>query len=147
MSVMDEVMMSAEKLQKLVDRANEAKVRVAEARDKARVEVEQFAEEAHKQAAAQAEQLQKEGASGAHVSKSWHEVQREWDAHLKSMRQKIDARMETLDADDAEALAEGAEDDAFYALDYAYGTIVDAESAVLEAIAARKHADELAAKT
>jgi len=37
------------------------------------------------------------------------------------------------------------EDDAFYALDYAYGTIADAESAALEAIAARKHADELAA--
>ena len=89
----------------------------------------------------------KEAASTeAHVSKSWHEVQREWDAHLPTMRQKIDARKTTLDAEDAEAGAEDAENDAFYALDYAYGTIADAESAVLEAIAARKHADELAAQ-
>src|SRR6187551_356658 len=136
MNNLDKVMLSAEKLQALVDRAKEAAVNVRDARDKARIAVEQFAEQAHKQAAAQAEKLQQEAAStDAHVSKSWHEVQKEWKAHLETTRQKIDDRKATLDAEDAEASAVEAEDDAFYALDYAYGTIADAESAALEAIA------------
>jgi hypothetical protein len=51
---------------------------------------------------------------------------------------------EQVDAKKAEIRADDAEDDALFAIDYAYATIEEAEYAVLDAIAARKNADEFA---
>jgi hypothetical protein len=45
----------------------------------------------------------------------------------------------------AESNAENAEEDASFAIDYAYAAIEEAEYAVLDAALARKQADELAA--
>jgi hypothetical protein len=50
-----------------------------------------------------------------------------------------------MDRKRAEHRAKHAEDDALFAIDFAYTAIEEAEFAVLHAISARKAADELAA--
>jgi hypothetical protein len=49
-----------------------------------------------------------------------------------------------IDAKEALRRADAAEEDALFAIDYAYGTIEEAEYAVLDAILARMDADDLA---
>ena len=56
----------------------------------------------------------------------------------------IQQRKSELDAADAESRAEWAETDATIAIDYAYAAVEEAEYATLDAILARREAEELA---
>ena len=67
--------------------------------------------------------------------------------HMKQVRQSIDEKKGQLDAKHAASRADDAEADALYAIDYAYATVEDAESAVLDAISARMEANDLAMST
>jgi hypothetical protein len=60
--------------------------------------------------------------------------------------QNIDAKKAELAAKSAARSADIAEEDALFAIDYAYATIEEAEYAALDAVLARMDADELAAK-
>jgi hypothetical protein len=68
------------------------------------------------------------------------------DGDCRSRPSASDLGRAEIDVNRAEARAEGAEDDALFAIDYAYVTIEEAESAVLDAIVARNDANELAAR-
>jgi hypothetical protein len=140
-------MSASDKLAKLAERAEQAEEHATAARSKAKAEVEQSADEARANAQAQADKLrQTADATEAHVSTSWNDLQKQWTAHIAKMREDIDAKKAKLGSDMAETRAEDAEDDALFAIDYAYATIEEAEYAVLDAIVARMDADELAVR-
>jgi hypothetical protein len=83
-------------------------------------------------------------ADAAHVSKSWSDLQKSWSEHVAKMHRDTDAKKAERNAKKAERRAEDAEGDTLFAIDYAYGTVEEAEYAVLDAISARLEADELA---
>jgi hypothetical protein len=83
-------------------------------------------------------------AAGQRASDSWSDVQDSWNAHLAKARKDVDQRKAEFNASDAEDRADWAEGDADLAIDYAYSAIEEAEYAVLDAILARREADEAA---
>jgi hypothetical protein len=85
-------------------------------------------------------------ATEARISAWWNDLQSSWADHIAKVRQNIDAKKAELDATSAARRADNAEEDALFAIDYAYATIEEAEYALLDAVLARMDADELAAK-
>ena len=65
--------------------------------------------------------------------------------HVATVRDNIESKKAELDSNRAVRNAENAEDDAAFAIDYAASAIDEAEYAVLDAVVARKQADELTA--
>ena len=147
MSVSDRLMSTSDKLAELAARAKQAEDRAVAARSQAKAEIEQSAEKARAEAQAHAEKLRASAnAKEANVSESWQDMQKTLTAHIAKARQNVGDKKAEIDVNRAEARAEGAEDDALFAIDYAYVTIEEAESAVLDAVVARNHANELAAR-
>jgi hypothetical protein len=77
------------------------------------------------------------------VSDGWSKVQRTWNDHLAEMRQDIHDRRAEHDLKKAQRTADSTEEDAAFAIDFAYGAIEEAEYAVLDAVLARTEAEEL----
>ncbi len=135
----------SDQLSKLAAKAKEAEDRAAAAQGKAKQELEKDVQTARDQAKAHADEMRKsaEADKGA-VSDWWTDMQRKWSDHVDTVREHIDEKKAEHDLEAAQRNAYSAEEDATYAIDYAYGALEEAEYAVLDAILARKDADELA---
>ena len=129
----------SDQLTKLAARAKEAEDRAAAAQAKERTALEIDVKTARESAKAQADQLSKtvENQKGK-LSAWWTRLQRSWDEHISEVRQNIDARRATHNLEAAQREADSAEEDASFAIDYAYAAIEEAEYAVLDARLLRK---------
>ena len=120
------------KLREKVDKADQS-IRAAAAQDEA--ELKAMVDDARKKADERAAVLR---AKSEEVSDSaerqWHEVQSDWDEHVKRIRERMDAKKDEFDANVAEHDAEWAEADAIDAVDFASAAIEEAQYAVLDAV-------------
>jgi hypothetical protein len=134
----------SEELRKLADQAQEAEERATAAKDKARADVEQDVELSRAVAQNQAEQLREAADAGrGKISDWWDDLQKDWSEHLARVQQGIQDKKAERDLAKSERNADNAEDDAAFAIDFAYSAVVEAEYAVLDAVLARKEAEEL----
>jgi hypothetical protein len=148
MTTSEKLMDASQKLAKLSERAKEAEDHASAAQNQAKADVEKSANEARARAEAHAEELHQSAvATGAQISSSWNDLQKSWGNHMAQVRQGIDEKKGQLDARRAETRADDAEADALFAIDYAYGTVEEAEYAVLDAISARMEAEDRAMAT
>src|SRR4029079_380433 len=109
-------------------------------------ELKAMVDEARTKADAGAAQINTKAQETADQAEAhWHQVQSDWDRHIKRIRERVDAKKAELDANAAENDAEWAEADAYDAVQFARAAIEEAEYAVLDAVLARKDADVLAA--
>jgi hypothetical protein len=135
----------SEDLNRLATRAKETETRAAEARTKARADVKKEIAEARAAAQAQGEKLRAAAAEGQGViSDWWVDAQKSWSEHIEAVRDDIERKKAEHDVGKARRRAERREADAELALDAAYWAIVEAEYAVLDAVLARRDADDLA---
>jgi hypothetical protein len=138
----------SDKLMALAAKSKEALDQAFAAQQKAKADLERDVTAAHEAAQAQGVALQKKAEETKDkASSGWDNLQRSWNEHNAEIRKKVEDRKETHDLAKAQQSAVGAEEDAEWALDYAYAAVVEAESAVLDAILAQKQADELAQKS
>jgi len=141
-------MAASDQLAKLAVRAKEAETRTAAARSKAKADLEHDVSSARATAQAQAEKLRDTAdASRGRISDGWANVQSAWTDHVAVIRDKIDDIENDHELATAERRADNAEDDALFAIDFAYSAIEEAEYAVLDATLARSEADDLAARS
>jgi hypothetical protein len=114
-------MAASDQLTKLAARAKEAEDRAATAQGKAKADLEQDVTTARASAQAQAEKLrQSADASKGKLSVWWNDLQRSWNEHVAKIREDVDAKRAEHDVDRAQRYAENAEDDATFAVEYAY---------------------------
>jgi hypothetical protein len=134
----------SDQLTKLAARAKEAEDRAAAAQEKVKADVEQDREVSRAAAQRQAEELREAADAGrGKISDWWNDAQSNWNQHVAKVQETIESKKAELDLADAERNADNAEADAYFAIDYAYAAIGEAEYAVLDAVLARKQADEL----
>lgn len=144
MAVSGQLTKLADELTKLAARAQDAENRATEARGKARADLEEDRDAARASAQAQSEKLHAKAEEGrGNISAWWSDVQKSWDAHVAELRDRVDTKKAEHDVHVAQRRAEHAEADAAYAIDFAYGAVVEAEYAVLDAVLARTDAEEL----
>ena len=146
MAVSDQLTKLADELRKLSARAQEAETRAGSARDKAKADLEQDVDSARASTQAHADELRaKAEERKGSISAWWTNVQKSWDDHVAEVRGHLETKKEQHDVRVAQRRAETADADAEFAIDFAYSAVVEAEYAVLDAVLARKEADELAA--
>jgi len=132
----------SDQLSSLAARAKVAEDHAAAAKQKAKGDLQQDVEAAHQSAAAQGDKLrQKAEDTKDKASASWDNVQRSWNDHLTAMRSDRDDRKAEHDLKSAQRAADRAEEDAEWAINYAYAAIDEADYTVLNAILARRDAD------
>ena len=135
----------SESLRKLADRAQVAEQHADAAKTQARADLEKTVDDVRASAEAQAVKIQADAQNASdQMSATWNDVQKSWRAHIDKVKSDIQQRKSELDAADAESRAEWAETDATIAIDYAYAAVEEAEYATLDAILARREAEELA---
>jgi hypothetical protein len=135
----------SDQLSKLAARAKDLEDRAAAAQGKAKADLEHDVEMARESAQETADTLRESVAAGkGQVSSWWEGVQRSWNEHLDAVRHNVEDKKAAQDRKTAERIADQAEDDAAFAVDYAYAAIEEAEYAVLDATLARMDADDLA---
>jgi hypothetical protein len=133
-------------LNKLSQRAKTAENHAAAARNQARGELERTVADVRASAEAGAKNLEAQSkVAGQEVAEGWADVQRSWNARMAKARKDVDRRKAEFNASNAESRADWADADAELAIDYAYSAIEEAEYAVLDAILARRDAEEAAA--
>jgi hypothetical protein len=131
-------------LSKLAVRAKEAEDRTAAARDEAKADLERDISSVQASAQAQADKLRQTAQEGqGRISSRWTDVQRSWNEHVGKLREDMGSRKAEHDVHMAQVKADHAEEDARFAVDFAYSAVEEAEYAVLDATLARKEADEL----
>jgi hypothetical protein len=131
-------------LRKLAERAKEAEDHAAEAREKAKADLEADRDAARVAGEEQGKELQAVAEKGEEqISDAWKEMQISWNNATAALRENIQNRRAEQDLHKANRRADWAEDDAKFAIDFAYSAIVEAEYAVLDATLARKEAEEL----
>ena len=134
-------------LTRLTARAKEAETRTAAARDEAQADLERRVESARAAAQTQAEKLRQGAEEGkAEVSGWWTDVQKSWNAQVARVRADVDSKKEKRDVHMAQVRADDAEGYASFAIDLAYSAVVEAEYASLDAVLARREADQMAAE-
>lgn len=132
-------------LKKLAERAKTAEDHAAAAKTQAREELQKTVTDVRTSAEAGAKKLEDQTrAAGQQVSDNWNDVQQSWSAHFAKARQSMDHRKAKFDASNAASDADWAEWNAQMTIDYAYSAIEEAEYAVLDAILARRDAEEAA---
>jgi hypothetical protein len=145
---MEVEMTVSEQLTKLAARAKEAEDNVAAAQAQNKADLEQDLETARASAQAQAQKLAESAEAGKEsVSNWWKEVQKNWNEHVATVQENVRHKKAEVDLNKAQHHADHAEVDAGFAIEYADAAIAEAEYAVLDALLARKQADELAATT
>ena len=138
-------MTASDQLYKLAARTQELEDRAAAMKNKAKGDLEQDVKQARESARARADGLSKSAAaSQGKLSSWWDNTQRAWNDHVNHIRDDIDEKRAAHDLKMAQRVADGAEADADFAVDYAIAAIEEAEYAVLDATLARMNADELA---
>lgn len=136
----------SDQLSKLAARTKRLEERAAASKQMARGELEHEVEAARDASQEQADALRKSAEqTKQRVSSWWTTVGRSWNEHIAAMHQSVDDRRAAHDLKSAQRAAVQADDDAGYAVDYAYAAIEEAEYAVLDAALAHQEADELAA--
>jgi hypothetical protein len=136
----------SEQMATLSTRAKLAEAQAAAAGDKAKAELESDVSAARDAALEQADELRDSAdAAQGRVSDRWADLQKSWSEHVAAARKAIDDKQAQHDLGRARRHAEVAEDDALYAIAYAYSAIEEAEYCVLNAQLAQLTADELAA--
>jgi hypothetical protein len=135
----------SDQLSDLAAKAKQVEDRVAAAKQKTKAELEADVNNARESAQAQADALHnKAEANKGKISAWWDKVERSWHEHVAAVRKGAEDRKAAHDAKAAQRAAEQADEDASYAIDYAYAAIEEAQYAVLDADLAHRHADELA---
>jgi hypothetical protein len=136
----------SDELTKLANQAKKMEDEAKKAADEARSELQAHVQQASEAASRKAEELSgKIQESKAQASDRWTQVRSDWARHVSKVREDIAAQKAKDDAAGAQFAAELAEADAYDAIDFASAALDEAEYAVLDAILARKEADELAA--
>jgi hypothetical protein len=132
-------------LTKLAARAKQAETRTAAARDAARADLERDVSAARASAQETAEKLRETAEQGdAQAQGWWTDVQRSWNEQIARVRTDVEGKKSQHDVHHAQRTAEIADDYATFAVDLAYSAVVEAEYAALDAVLARKDADQLA---
>ena len=135
----------SDQLTGLAARAKEAEDRAAAAQGKAKADLQAQVETARASAQAQAQKLRESAdANKNRLSVWWNDLQRSWNEHVAKIREDIETKRAEHDVDGARRIAEKREDDAAFAVEFAYAATEEAEYAVLEAALARMDADEVA---
>jgi hypothetical protein len=138
----------SDQLNKLADRTKELEDRAAAAQGKTKADLEADVERARRAAQTQADGLRQSAeASKGKISAWWDDTQRSWNEHMAAVRKDVDDKRSAHDLKSAQKAADRADDDAAFAVDYAYAAVEEAEYAVLDAALAHMDADELAGKT
>ena len=134
-----------DKLKEQIEEADRS-IRAAASQDTA--ELKAMVDDARRSAEKHADELiVKSDEDAVQAERHWQDVQADWDAHIKRIRERIAAKKASFDADRAESDAEWAEADAIDAVQFASAAIDEAHYAVLDAVLARKDADVMAAAT
>jgi hypothetical protein len=135
----------SDQLSDLVAKTKQVEDRVAAAREKTKADLEGDVEDARESSKAQADALHaKAEASKGKISAWWDKLERSWHEHVTAVRKGVEDRKAAHDVSAAQRAAEKADDDASYAIEYAYAAVEEAQYAVLDALLAHQHADELA---
>lgn len=136
----------SDQLSQLSARTKELEDRAMAARSKAKADLEQEVESAREAAQVQGDVLRQSAeARKGKISAWWDSVERSWNDHLAAVREDFDDKRAAHDLKTAQRRADNAEDDATFAVGYAYAAVEEAEYAVLDATLARMEADEMAA--
>jgi len=132
-------------LTKLAARAKEAEERFDAAQKAAHDKVEHEVQTARDSLEKQTNQLRKTAETNkGKVAAWWSDVQKSWDEQIASIRRDIESKKSEHDLHAAQRRAIGAEEDASFAIQYAYWAVEQAEYTALDAALARKEADDLA---
>jgi hypothetical protein len=138
-------MSASDNLAKLSARAKKAEDDAAAAKTQAKADVERTMDSVRASAESEATKLKAQAQNAsADAAATWNDLQTSWNAHIAKVRSDVDRRKAQFDAANAADRADWAESDAILAVDYAYSAIEEAEYAVLDAILARREADETA---
>ncbi len=133
-------------LEQLAARARAVEQNARDIEARGRADLEAKVAEARKAADEDADQLRaRDEEAYDDAQRSWNAVQQSWKEHVAHVRGRIADKKAELDVDVAEGRAKRAEDDALDAIDFAGAALDEAEYATLDAVLARKEADELAA--
>ncbi len=134
-------------LTKLAARTKEAETRTAAARDQARADLEREVSSARASGEAQAEKLRQAAEEGnERITGFGKDLQRSWDEHVAKIREDMESKKAKHDVHMAQTRADDAEAYASYSIDFAYSAVVEAEYAALDAVLARKDAEQLSAE-
>jgi hypothetical protein len=148
MAVSEQLTKLADELTRVAARAREAESRATAASGKAKADLEDDIDSTRASAQAQADKLRARAEeSRGSISAWWTDVQKSWDAHVAGLRDRVESKKSEHDVHVAQRRAENTEADAGFAIDFAYGAVVEAEYAVLDAVLARTEADELTQRT
>ena len=82
---------------------------------------------------------------GSDAQSHWKEIQADWDRHRERMRARLDSAKAGYDLSVSEGEAEAAEAEALDAIAFAASAVLEAESATLDALLARRRAVAAAA--
>ena len=135
----------SDQMAKLSARTNEFEDHAAQARGQSEADLQKAVTKARASAQAQGDELRQRAESGKkHISAWWKDVQRSWNEHLAAVRRDVEEKRDAHDMQSAQRHAEQADDDAAFAIDYAYAAIEEAEYSVLDAELAHKRVDEMA---
>src|SRR5271165_2436148 len=114
----------SDELAKLSVRAKDAQTRATAARDEAKSDLEADVARARASSHEHSEKLrEKADASKGKISAGWAHVQRAWSEHIAKIRADIESKKTEHGSDKVEKHAEHAEEDALFAIEYAYGSI------------------------
>ena len=131
-------------LSKLSVRAKEAEERVGAAKKMAKSDLEANRDFARARGEEQAEDLRAVAEKGQEqISDAWKEMQITWNHATAALREDVESRKAEHSLRKAEGRADRAEEDARFAIDFAYSAIGEAEYAALDAALARMEANEL----
>jgi len=138
----------SDQLTELAARAKEVEDRAATAKKQAKADLEQDVKNAREAAQTQADSLHAHTEKTKNdISEWWTNLGRDWKSQIESIRREVDKDRAAHDLKHAQKVAERADDDAAFAIDYVYAALAEAEYAVLDAYLAHKEADELAQAT
>jgi hypothetical protein len=133
------VSVSADSLDKLSTKIEEAKRSIQDAVSASEVEVKSKVETARKRADERAAAFGAKGQAAADESNAhWKRIQTDWERHRQDVRRRIDEAEANEDLEVAETRAEWAEADARDAVAFASNAIDEATYAMLDAILASK---------
>jgi len=135
----------SDQLTDLANRTKQLEDRAAAAKKEAKAQLETDVKKARDSSQAKADAMRKRAEAGKDKTSAWWQsLQSSWDDHLKAVRKSADERRAAHDLKTKQRAAQRADDDAGYAIDYAYAAVEEAEYAVLDAELAHKEADEVA---
>jgi hypothetical protein len=135
-------------MSKLSKRTKEFEDHAATARGQSQADLEKAVTKARTSAQAQGDELRRRAESGKkRISVWWQDVQQSWNEHLSAVRKDVEDKRTAHDMQSAKNQADQADDDAAFAIDYAYAAIEEAEYAFLDAELAHKRVEAMAGST